>query len=110
MMELTFQLGYPATEEQVARRILGVNLAERVDRKAATGPRKLHPVNLKLRMAGDRELDQLSPMRPRRNSIGRFVRRLPGRQKPDPIQSALLPATLGQEQMPDMDRIERSAD
>jgi hypothetical protein len=38
------------------------------------------------------------------------MRRISRRQKPDPIEPALFPASLGQEQMTEMDRIERSAE
>ena len=61
-------------------------------------------------MAGDRELEHLGPLVARRDRFGRLVRRIAGGNEPHLVEPALLAAPLGQEQVSEVDRIERSAE
>ena len=73
-----------------------------------TRPPALEIRRLKRRMPGDRDPDHLQPMRQRR-PIAPLMRRFARDHEPDPVQPTRLAALLGQDQVPDMNRVKRTA-
>ena len=60
-------------------------------------------------MTGNREFEHLGPLIPGRNRVRRFVRRAPRGNKPHLVQAALFATTLGENQVPEVNRIECAA-
>jgi hypothetical protein len=61
-------------------------------------------------MAGDRDSDHLDAVRYRSPAYGGLVRGRSRNHEPNSLEPAGFPATFRQDQVPDMDRVERPAE
>jgi hypothetical protein len=68
------------------------------------------PTHGKGGVAGNGQLDHLDALAGGRQLMILLVRRHSGRQEPNRIEPTLFPAALGQQQVPEMDRIKRSSE
>lgn len=97
-------------EKQFALGISFMIVSERVDRVADASTVDLEAAYGETRMTGDRQLKHCDPLfRGGEGSI-LLVRRHGSRKEEHLIKTALFPATLRQEQMPKVHRIEGSAE
>ena len=96
-------------EEQLVLGPLAVDRLQRLDAVMRAGPRGLDVGDLERRVAGDRDPGHLQAMGDRR-PVAPLVRRRAGDHEPDPVQAARLAALLGQDQVAQVDRVERPAE
>ena len=93
-------------EEELILGSLAADLLERVDAVMRAGPARLELRYRKRGMARGRDPDHLQAIGDR-SPVARLVRRRAGDHKPDLVKPAGLAAALGQDQVPQVDRIKR---
>ena len=96
-------------EEEIVAGPLAVHGLQRLDAVVRAGAPGLDLGDLEGRVAGDRDPGHLEAMSDRR-PVSPLVRRSAGDDEPDPVEPAGLAALLGQDQVAEMDRVERAAE
>ena len=89
--------------------LLDAQLPQRLDRVRQAAPFEFDAADSKSRIARDGKLQHLRTLIAGRDGSERFVRRFPARQKQHAIQFARFAASLGQQQVTEMNRIARAA-
>ena len=100
----------PHQEKHLAAGVLFMEVFERVDRVVDPLAIGLVAAHRKGRVAGNGQLQHLDPLCGGRQLLPLLMRRRGGRQEPDRVQPALLPAALRQEQMAVVNRVEGAAE
>ncbi len=96
-------------EEKLVAGPIAVHGFQRIDTVVRAGSAGFDLGNLEGRIAGGRDPDHLQAMSDRR-AVSPLVRRSTGDHKPDAVQPAGLAALLGQDQVAEMNRVERAAE
>ena len=99
----------PPGAGRTRRRVFRAEVEQGVDRVTNTAPLHLKPAHRELFMPGDRQVEHLRTHRRRRQFPITLMGRHGRRREQDLIQRALLAATLGQQKMSVMHRVERPA-
>src|SRR5262249_53628532 len=97
-------------QEQLAARILGVQTLERIDRVAEAATIDFAGVDLEGFVAANRELEHFDAIDGWGKRLILLVGRNRGRGEPDRVEAALHAATLGQEEVAVVNRIEAAAE
>ncbi len=97
-------------EEQLAGGVLVVEVREGVNRIANAAAIGFIAAHRECRVSSDGQLQHLDPLGGRGEFPLLFVRRHGGRQKPNRVESTLLPAAFRQEQMAEVDRVKGAAE
>ena len=96
-------------EEEVILGTLGVDRAQGIDAVMRAGAAGLELGDLEVGVAGDGDPGHLQAVGHRR-PVAPLVRGRAGDHEPEPVQLAGLATLLGQDQVPEVDRVERAAE